>query len=589
MAPRRVQRTVTVAALGVPDGDATRAAELAEHLRPEFCWTGALGWMNWDGRRWHEVPDPIVHEQTRQWVILRYQETMEDSLATKPNSKSLDEPRSWLKYHTDSKIEALTKLTRGILCVDVAEFDAHAHLLNVQNGVVDLRTGKLNPHDPALHLTKVSPTPYVPGATHPDFDQALRALSEDVRDWVQLRYGQAITGHTPPDDLLIFEQGGGENGKGALNGGIPRALGDYYLQVSHRALLADPSAIPTEVAAFRDARFALLDELPDERRLDITRMKSLIGTTRIPARKLYKDAMSFAPSHTLFISCNTLPVIHETDRGTWRRPVLLRFPYRWLKPGEKVVDPAIDRRGDPGLRPRLEAGGDGRAEAVLAWLVAGAMRWYAADKNMPELPKRIAEDTRAWRKRADLLLSYAGERLVFERGPCIQSTDLLDDFNRWLDEHNHPEWGDQTFTDRFGSHELWTTTKRRTKELDKLSLRSSYQVKPERATVWTGVRWRTDADDRTEEGAEQDGYTAEASAPATGATGQSNFSTRPVLGKVTLTPGTPGTPSLTRCSVAAENAAPGPEIRSDTLTDGSSRRVMRRRRGSRYWADATQS
>ena len=58
-------------------------------------------------------------------------------------------------------------------------FDAHPDLLNVRNGVVDLRDGTLRPHDPDLMLTKVTMVKYVQGATHRDWEQALTAVPAD--------------------------------------------------------------------------------------------------------------------------------------------------------------------------------------------------------------------------------------------------------------------------------------------------------------------------------------------------------------------------------------------------------------------------
>jgi hypothetical protein len=42
--------------------------------------------------------------------------------------------------------------------------------------VVDLRTGALMPHDPALLITKVTSGRYRPGFRHPDWQKALEAL-----------------------------------------------------------------------------------------------------------------------------------------------------------------------------------------------------------------------------------------------------------------------------------------------------------------------------------------------------------------------------------------------------------------------------
>ena len=96
------------------------------------------------------------------------------------------------------------RIAKGYLWVKTEEFDAHPDLLNVNNGVVDLRDGTLRPHDPALRFTKLCPTDYIPGATHADWTKALQALPNiEVVDWLQVRFGQSITGYPTPDDVMV--------------------------------------------------------------------------------------------------------------------------------------------------------------------------------------------------------------------------------------------------------------------------------------------------------------------------------------------------------------------------------------------------
>ena len=283
------------------------------------------------------------------------------------------------------------------------------------------------------------------------WDAALRAIPDDVLTWYQIRAGQGITGHTPPDDLLLVQIGGGENGKSTITAGIGAALGDYFVTLSHRVLLASPDAHPTELMDLRGARFALMEETPEERRLSVVRLKTIVGTPTITARRIRRDPVTFTATHSLFLSTNYLPAVEETDHGTWRRLAALRFPYRWRKPGEPLVT-EHDRHGDPGLRDRIQYGDQGQHEAVLAWLVEGAVAWYRAGKVMPPLPERVARDTFDWRADADIVLAYMRDRLVFDPDACVMVAELRDDFNDWITERGHRPWSDRLFSTRFGGH-----------------------------------------------------------------------------------------------------------------------------------------
>lgn len=476
--------------------DAMLAETVADAiLDGRYCWSAGLGWLKWDGKRWVRCPDAAVIESVRGYAIEQFRRAASEA-----------EIEGWLSVLGRSRLTSITTLAKGITLVSSDDLDAHPDLLNAANGVINLTSGELIAHSPQLLLTKLAPVNYVPGAKHADWDAALAAIPSEVRDWYQIRAGQAISGYMTPDDLMVVQVGGGENGKTTLTSGITGALGDYYTLISHRALLGDPSQHPTELMSFRGARFALLEETPEERRLSVVRLKSVIGTPQIKARLMRQDDVTFDATHSLFLSTNYLPVVEETDHGTWRRLACLRFPYTFRKPGDPLTSPH-DRTGDPGLRERLALGDDGQHEAVLAWLVAGATAWYEADKVMPPLPERVQADTRAWRAESDLIVAYLDERIIFDTNAHIMSAELLDDFNEWITRRGHRTWSDRTFAARFGGHGETAThrvEKKNIRARDGLSRIPLHQWDtqkpvPTRYHAWLGVRFRTDADDRADD------------------------------------------------------------------------------------------
>jgi putative DNA primase/helicase len=412
---------------------------------------------------------------------------------------------AWLKTaQAAGTLRAIVGLTKGIagITTDVADFDAHPDLLNTQTGVVDLRTGELLSYAPELLMTKIAGASYVAGAAHHDWNAALEAIPADCRAYAQLRYGQAITGHMTPDDTLLVQEGGGENGKSTVMNAIAAAIGDYFTHVSERVLLANPGDHPTEFMDLRGARLALIEETPEVHRLSVTRLKKVVGTPRITARRIRQDPVTFTATHSLVVSTNYTPSVDETDHGTWRRLILLRFPYRFRKKHEPL-EHDTDRRSDPGLRERL-AHDDAAAAAVLAWLVDGAVTWYALKRTMPEPPARVVADTRTWRHEADHIMAYVDERLIPDPATHVMAAELLADFNDWLRSRGQYGWSDKLFALRFVGHDALAgrVTKKKARPNDRLSRRppvagwaspglpvpSSYQA-------WFGVRFRTESDE----------------------------------------------------------------------------------------------
>jgi putative DNA primase/helicase len=485
--------------------DANLAAMFAGAIEGEYVFINGLGWHHWTGKRWETCADKEVREVARQWTLRQhlgsiesYKEVVTDGRSKAEQQAARQETTQWERYQIKAKLDAITALASGIVTAEAFACDARPDLLNCNNGVIDLKTGKLLAHNPGLLMTKLAPVNYIPGAKHPDWTDALEALPADLRDWYQLRLGQAITGHMTPDDMMLVQHGAGENGKGTVMAGVRKAIGDYYLDVPHRALLADSHAHPTELTEFRGARLALLEELPGGRELNVARLKQLVGTDVMTARKIARDSIHWQATHTLIVSTNSYPLITDTDHGTWRRLALVRFPYRWCKPGEELRGDN-DRRGDPTLRARMNAGADGQHEAVLAWLVAGAVRWYQAEEIMPPPPRRVIRDTASWRQQYDLIFAFFHEALAPDLEAHVISTELLGAFNRWAQARGYHEWSDRTFTSRFAEHEEVTGN-----QVAKRTIRAKPGISrppnrtalpgqdhpPARYAAWVGVRFR---------------------------------------------------------------------------------------------------
>ena len=49
------------------------------------------------------------------------------------------------------------------------DFDKHKYLFNVENGIVDLKTGKLQPHNRELGLTKITNIEFDENAKCPEW------------------------------------------------------------------------------------------------------------------------------------------------------------------------------------------------------------------------------------------------------------------------------------------------------------------------------------------------------------------------------------------------------------------------------------
>lgn len=441
-----------------------------EYLNGEFVSWGRNAWSHWDGRRWARCSDSTVFDAVRRAVLRLYVAEVESvndrhTAATKNAAQIAtdEEGRAALAAAEQSrnrrmkelgglrfagKVAALQRVARGVLEVDQANFDAHPDLLNVGNGIVDLRSGELRPHDPAMMFTKVTSVDYVPDAVHPDWEAALTALPTDVGEWMQIRFGQAATGHATQDDIVPFLRGGGANGKSTILAGITRALGDFSVMVPDKVLLASQSDHPTELMTLFGARFAYIEELPEGDYLNAQRLKKAAGTDNMTARYIGQDNVTWNATHSLFVTTNYDVNIDAVDYGSWRRLALVMFPYTF-----DGSDPEHPR--DPTLRKRILDGAAGQHEAALAWLVDGAAVWYDSQEILPAAPESVRDDTTKWRYDSNHAARYLDERYEHDPDSAVVSSDVYLNFQDWAAERGIRKWGEKLFWQRARQHDLF--------------------------------------------------------------------------------------------------------------------------------------
>jgi len=431
--------------------DAFLVEELAGSLQGRFCWASGLGWLRWTGRVWKEVSEVEPLEQVRVWAAEQHDAACDEQKRDRSNPNITAKIAGWRAILNKGRLVALRDLAKGLLQRDAAEFDGDPDLLTCKNGTIHLPSGKLLPFDPEHCITKMADAEYRVGCRNPHWDTALSAVPKGMQEWFQDRMGQALTGHPVPDHMLVIAHGGGANGKSTVMNITRRTLGDYGVLVSDRVLMANPDAHPTELMDFRGARYALMEETPEARHLNVQRLKTSIGTESIKARRIRQDPVEFLTSHSLFINTNYRPIVTETDHGTWRRLSLMPWPFTFRKPGVPLSGP-YDRTGDPKL---AYAANDALVRAAaLAWMVEGARAWYARGRMMLPVPEQVERETRDWRAETDLILGFADECLRFEQGAFTQTQSMLKAFNDWAGERGHRPWNDRTFASRFGSHDI---------------------------------------------------------------------------------------------------------------------------------------
>ena len=269
---------------------------------------------------------------------------------------------------TAAKRNAIISVIRNnpVYGIERTDLDAHPLLLAARNGVIDLRTGILHPHDSGLLLTRGSPLDYDPAATAPRWEQFLKEIFLDdanLIEYVQRVCGYCLTGDISLEMLWIL-YGDGGNGKSKFFATMRFILGRaLYRTARFETFTASKwDNIPTDIARLDRARLVVASEKKKQRVLDEGVINSLTGGDPITARFMRENEFEFMPQFKVWLVANIPPSIDSSDGGIRRRVRMIPFNAKF-EPGDPSTDTALLRK--------LHA----EAPGILAWAVRGAVAW----------------------------------------------------------------------------------------------------------------------------------------------------------------------------------------------------------------------
>lgn len=286
--------------------------------------------------------------------------------------------------------------------------------LNLQNGMLDWRTGSIEPHSPSYYSTIQLPVSWNPGATCPTVDQFLyEVLDPELVELIWEVIGICIyTGIG--FQIGIFLDGSGRNGKGTLIRLIQQLVPEAF--TSHVELNSINKDKFAKAQLFNKI-LNVVGDLSSTALNDLSMFKQLTGDDSITADFKYGQSFNFKNEATMLFATNEMPYVRDNTFGLYERMMII--PFDKVSLTKDQVDKTLESR------MALEL------EGVLVKAVEGLRR--AKARGHLKKVKRCDEALEKFRVGSVCLTAWAENTFELTSSPSdrVRRSDLYELYTSW--------------------------------------------------------------------------------------------------------------------------------------------------------------
>jgi len=323
------------------------------------CYVGGM-WYLWDGRMWR--PDTtnqieVFAQNTARSIFNEAQQVTD--------AKYRADLQRWGSASLNhARYTKMLKSASTYLPVSLDLFDTDKHLLGVENGTIDLKTGELLVSRREDRITKLCNVRFDPDARSEQWDAFLDRIFDgnvDLIRYVQKMVGYCLTGIVSEKCFFILLGPKGDNGKSVFMNVVMWLMGDYAIDMPIDSLLQrKPGASSNDLVRLKGSRLVSCSEANRQYYFDEALVKRLTGSDPITARALYKEYVTFRPEGKILIATNRIPKFDTADIAFDNR--VRKIPFDVSIPKEEQ---------DPNLYDKLME----ECSGILTWAVEGCKMW----------------------------------------------------------------------------------------------------------------------------------------------------------------------------------------------------------------------
>jgi len=336
------------------------------------------------------------------------------------------------------------------------------NLINLRNGILDIETGELLPHDPQLWFTSVIDVQFDPNAKCPNFTRFLsEVLPPESHPTIQELLGYALYRGNHARRAFLFI-GSGSNGKSLLLDILTRWIGEE--NVSNKSL-HDLEHNRFSVARLLGKHVNVSADLPQTPLGKSEVFRALTGGDFLEAERKHRDSFSFQPYCKLVFSTNKLPPVREDEVDAFfKRWIIVEFPYEF--------------EDDPAKRKQIlaECTSEEEKSGILNWALEGLRRLLKSGKFTAD-EGDSAKIRDRWMRETNPAYDFLTTHVERDPTGAIMKKNLWTRYLTWREEQGLPTIERQNEFSQLVQALFRAESKR-------------VRIQGELHHVWVGIRWK---------------------------------------------------------------------------------------------------
>ena len=314
------------------------------------------------------------------------------------------------------------------------EWDKNPWLLGCNNGVVDLKTGKLRAGKQTDYIKTATEIDFDASADCPKWKQFVKEVfdhDEDLINYVKRLFGYGITG-LKEEHVLPVLHGTGRNGKGTFVETNKKVMGPLAHKTKAESLLDNgrlkaSGTADADVIAFMGKRLVWASETSEGGRMNVGKIKELVGGDTLNARAPYaRRPVEFEPTHLLCLITNAKPYANASDYAIWERLRLIPFTLSFVDEPKEEHERQVNKKLPEELGKELPG--------ILNWLVEGCLEWQILGLTPPDIVKAA---TKSYQKENDLIGDFISECCEVGHDKEIKAGLLYGAYEIWCKSMGH--------------------------------------------------------------------------------------------------------------------------------------------------------